>query len=424
MEHNPVIVLFLALAIIIMAARGAGALARRLNQPRVLGELIVGVILGPTLIDLFHASAFGIEQAHMEETVIELAELGVLFLMFKVGLEVHLAELLKVGRVATIAGIIGAVLPVMVTVPLLLAFEYDWRPALFAGVTFAATSVSISAQVLLELNVLNTKEGNGLLATALIDDVVAILLVSLTIAVTGPDANVDPSGLVLIVVRMAAFIVVASLLAWYVLPYLAEVIYRHPEDSEAYGIPAYALMMALFFAWAAEYFGGVATITGGFIAGVGLSRSSPIIKNQIEVAVNNLSYSFLLPIFFVSVGLQTDLSGFPMSAVPLAALMLIFAILSKVVGCGLGAYAGGFNRLESLRLGTCMISRGEVGLIIAALGISSGVFDPGDALFASLFMVILLTTVITPPFVRRVFEMQSEEAEAHVEAHSSHYTTN
>ncbi len=424
MEHNPVIVLFLALAIIIMAARGAGALARRLNQPRVLGELVVGVILGPTLIDLFHTSAFGIEQAHMEESVIELAELGVLFLMFKVGLEVHLAELLKVGRVATIAGTIGAILPVLMTVPLLIAFDYAWQPALFAGVTFAATSVSISAQVLLELNVLNTKEGNGLLATALIDDVLAILLVSLTIAITGPEANIAPTGLILIVVRMGAFILVASLVAWYVLPYLVEVIYRHPEDSEAYGIPAYALMTALFFAWSAEYLGGVATITGGFIAGVGLSRSSPHIKNQIEVAVNNLSYSFLLPIFFVSVGLQTDLSGFPMSAVPLAALMLLVAIASKVVGCGFGAYMGGFNRQESLRLGTCMISRGEVGLIIASMGISAGVFDPGEALFASLFLVILLTTIVTPPFVRRVFETKPEEAASHVEAHSSHYTTN
>lgn len=405
MEHNTVITLFLALGIIIAAARGAGAIARRLHQPRVLGELIVGVILGPTIIDLLHTSVFGINEAHLEEAVIEFAELGVLLLMFKVGLEVHINELMKVGGVAAIAGVIGAVLPVIMTVPLVMLFDYGWQVGLFAGVTLAATSVSISAQVLLELNILRTKEGNALLATALIDDIVAILLVSLTIAITGPEANMNPSGLLEIIFRMSAFILIAFVLAWYVLPYLTRLISLHPEDYEAFGIPAFALISALLFGWAAEYFGGVAAITGAFIAGMGLSRTQPQIKNQIETAVTNINYAFLVPIFFVSVGLQTDLSGFPLSAVPLTVLLLLVAVISKVGGCGIGAYLGGFNKMESLRLGTCMISRGEVGLIIASLGISSGVFNTGDALFASLFMVILLTTVLTPPLVRRVFEM-------------------
>ncbi len=424
METSPAITLFLILAIIIAAARGAGALSRRFKQPRVLGELIIGVILGPTLIDLLHSSAFNIEAAHLEEAILEFAELGVLILMFKVGLEVHINELMQVGLVAAIAGIIGAFLPVGMTLGLASLFGYDWKAGLFAGVTLAATSVSISAQVLLEIGVLHTKEGNALLATALVDDVVAILLVSLTIAITGAGSGtVNVPDIVGIVAQMAIFLATAFAIAWYIIPVFANFINTHPEDSDGYGIPAFGLMVALFFGWAAEYFGGVAAITGAFIAGVGLSHTQSNIKQQIGDAVTHISYAFLVPIFFVSVGLQTDLSGFPLDALPFAASLFLVAVVSKVAGCGLGAYIGGFTRLESLRVGTCMISRGEVGLIIASLGISSGVFATDQPLFAALFLVILLTTVITPPFVRRVFAI-NQGAEAYVEANHSHHTTN
>ena len=405
MEHNPVIALFFVLGLIIAAARVAGGIARHFDQPRVLGELIVGVILGPTLVNLLDTSVFGLGQANLHESINQFAELGVLLLMFKVGLEVHIDELLKVGIVAAIAGVAGALLPVLLMVPLALAFHFGWQEGLFAGVTLAATSVSISAQVLIELGVLRTKEGNALLATALIDDVVAILLVSLTIAITGPQGEVQAGELVGIVARMFVYIIIAGLVSWFLLPRLLNWIDSRPDMKHSYGNAAVALIIVLVFGWSAEYLGGVAAITGAFIAGVGLSRARSGGKREIDVAVSNISYAFLVPIFFVSVGLQTDLSTYPLSALPLTALILLIAVISKVIGCGLGGRLGGFNNLESLRLGVCMISRGEVGLIIASLGLSSGILRATDPLFASLFMVIVLTTIITPPFVRRVFQM-------------------
>ncbi len=407
MPNTPVVALMLALGIIILGSRVAGALARRFDQPRVLGELLIGVILGPTLLDILHSSALGLEAAHLDETIIELAEIGVLLLMFQIGLGVHLSELAKVGRVAGIAGVSGALIPVALVMPLVLIFGYGWQPALFAGVVLAATSVSISAQVLLELGVLQTKEGNALLATALIDDVVAILLVSLTVALTASGGQVDPAALLGIILRMALYIVVAFLLAWFVIPPLMNWLNTIPDLSKSFGIPTFALILAFLFGWSAQSLGGVAAITGAFIAGVGLSRTHSTIKHQIETAVNNIAYVFLVPIFFVSVGLQVDLSQFPLDALPLAALVLIVAVVSKIVGCGLGAYWGGFTRAESLRLGVCMISRGEVGLIIAAIGVSGGVLLPDQPLFAVLFLVILLTTVVTPPFVRYMFRRTS-----------------
>ena len=404
MEQNPVIPLFMALAVIIVAARIAGTTARRLRQPRVLGELIVGVILGPTLFNMMHWSIFEHEPELLKETINEFAEIGVLLLMFKVGLEVHIKQLIEVGVVAAIAGVVGALLPVAMTMPLVMLAGESWQPALFTGVALAATSVSISAQVLLELGVLQTKEGNALLATALIDDVVAILLISLTIAITGPESSVQAGELIGIVVKMAVYLTVAFGVAWFILPRIAYWLHTHPANAESYGIPALALAAAFAFGWSAEVLGGVAAITGAFIAGVGLSRTIRPIKNEIALAVNNIAYAFVVPIFFVSVGLQTDLSGFPISALPFTLLLLTLAVVSKIIGCGFGAKLGGFTNEESFRVGVCMISRGEVGLIIAALGISSGIYQTSDPLFASLFMVILLTTVLTPPLVRWVFK--------------------
>lgn len=406
MEHNPAIALFLALGVIIAASRLAGALSRLLGQPRVLGELVVGVVLGPTLLNLLHWQI--LHGVDLQRTVDELAELGVLMLMFIVGLEVNINELVQVGRVGVFAGVLGALLPVILTIPAVMIFNHTWQAALFAGVVLAATSVSISAQVLLELGVLQTKEGNALLATALIDDVLAILLVSLTVAITAPQGEVEAGALVGIVARMAVYLVAAGLVAWFVLPRVMNWIASQPVLSQSFGVIAFALVIIFIFAWSAEELGGIAAITGAFLAGVGLSRTRERIKHDIEEAASFIAYGFLVPIFFVDVGLKIDLSTFPLTALPLALLLLVIAVISKIGGCGLGGKLGGFTNQESFRLGVCMISRGEVGLIIAALGVTTGVFQPHQPLFSSLFLVILLSTLLTPILVRRVFPRKAQ----------------
>lgn len=410
-EVNSFIPLMFALGIILLASRLGGAIARRLNQPRVLGQLIVGVLLGPTVLDILH---WGVLQGvDLQHTIKEFAELGVLLLMFNIGLEVHLSELAKVGKVAVFAGVLGVVTPIIFTMVVVMPLgNVAWQPALFAGVTLAATSVSISAQVLLELGYLRTKEGNALLATALIDDVLAILAVSLTLVLASPASSGegDVGTLVIIVAQMAGYIIIAFLIAWYVLPRAMEWIQKRPELSQAYGVPIFALIVALLFGWSAEYFGGVAAITGAFIAGVGLSNlSSRNIKHEIEQTMSHLAYVFLVPIFFVDVGLETDLSTFPSEAIVLTVALLIMAVISKVLGAGLGARMGGFTNWESLRVGVCMISRGEVGLIIISIGLSNNMIQSDSPLYAALFMVILLTTVFTPPMVRWVFQQNREQ---------------
>lgn len=399
MESTLVVQLFLALGLIIGAAQLMGSAARSLGQPRVFGELLAGVVLGPTLLDLMHWDVFN-DPELLSKTIEEFAELGVLFLMFTVGLEVHLRELLSVGKVAMWGGVLGAVVPVVMTIPAVLLFDYGTEAAIFTGVVLAATSVSISAQTLLELGVLRTKEGLGLLATAVVDDVLAILLLSIAIATMGSDTDASAGALIWIFVRMVLYLGGALVIAWFVLPPLFD--WLHRTRQLAGGIASFALIAALVFGWSADALGGVAAITGAFIAGVGLSQTTERAKREIESTVQHISYSFLVPIFFVNVGLHIDLKDISTDLLPLAGILIVIAAISKIGGSGIGAKLGGFNTGESFRLGVCMISRGEVGLIIATLGLSNGLLDA--ELFQPVFLVILVTTVMTPPLVRIVFK--------------------
>jgi Kef-type K+ transport system membrane component KefB len=407
-EHTPAIALFLALGIMIAVAKIGGSLARRVGQPRVFGELLAGVLLGPTVFDLLHWGVFAEADVHLlEETIAQMADLGVLLLMFLIGLEVNVRELLAVGRVAIFGGTLGAILPAALAVPVVLAFGLPMEAALFTGVTLAATSVSISAQTMLELGVLRTKEGNALLATALVDDVLAILLVSFVVATTGSEGSVDAGSLTTILARMGLFIALGSLLAWFALPRVINWI--NDYNTGIKGTAAFALIFALAFGWAAEALGGIAAITGAFIAGLGFSRADEDARHEIEEAAVNIAYAFLVPVFFVHVGLVTNLRLLTLEALPLAALLMLVAVASKVGGCGLGARLGGFDRGEALRVGIGMISRGEVGLIIASLGLAQGALT-GD-IFPSLFLVILLTTVLTPIMVRWAFQQKQSAAQ-------------
>ncbi len=398
MENTSVIQVFLAIGVVIAFAQFFGAAARALGQPRVLGELLAGVILGPTLLNLLHWGTFD-DPALLRLSLDELAELGVLFLMFAVGLEVHLRELLAVGRVALWGGTLGAVLPVLLSAPLIVAFDHSSKAAIFMGVVLAATSVSISAQTLLELGLLRTKEGMGLLATAVVDDVLAILMLSVVVATLGVQTNVSVSGLAWTLTRMVLYVVGALAVAWFVLPPLFNRLQRTRYLSS--GLASFALIAALIFGWSADVLGGIAAITGAFIAGVGLSQTGERVHAEIEETVRRLSYSFLVPIFFVNVGLHIDLTLIGIDLLPLTALLTVAAIGAKVIGSGVGARLGGFDRGESFRLGVCMISRGEVGLIIASLGLAEELLT--EELFDVVFVVILLTTIITPPLVRWVF---------------------
>jgi Kef-type K+ transport system membrane component KefB len=383
--------LSLALTIIILAAKAGGWLSVRLHQPAVLGELIAGLVLGPTFINLLHLPPF--DSASLEETVLNLAELGAVLMMFIAGMEVDLKEMGRTGRVAALAGVLGVAVPLLMGGLVAVPFGYAGAEAAFVGIILTATSVSISAQTLLELGVLRTREGLAMLGAAVIDDVLVIVLLSVFLALIGGASA--PGAVAVVFVKIVIYLVLAGIVGWLVLPPMMRWVDRQPISE---GLAALVFSSVLLFAWAAES-GGLAAITGAFLAGVGLSRSP--LREKTEGKIRTITYAFLVPVFFVSIGLQADARSLAGPALVFLLVLLLVAVVSKVAGSGLGARLGGFSGVQALRVGVGMVSRGEVGLIVASVGVSQGIVDP--ALFSIVVVLVLLTTILTPVLLRRTF---------------------
>ena len=398
---TPFLQLALALVIVITAAKAAGYLSYRLGQPSVLGELLAGLLIGPSLLDFLHLPLFTPE-AHTGDTIAELAEMGVLLLMFIAGLDLHLSDLAKSGKVSALAGVLGVIAPTVLGYGVGKLFHMDDQAALFLGLILSATSVSISAQTLMELNVLRSRVGISMLGAAVFDDILVVLGLSIFLALTGGESAAGLSGVVLIVLRMAAFLVIAMLVGMWLLPTrLARLMDRLPISQ---GLMAYVFVTMLFYAWASEALGSMAAITGAFLAGLVFSRSP--LKERIHNGVAVLAYGVFVPIFFVNIGLVANARELTSESLLLMLVMTIVAVVSKVAGAGLGGRLGGLTNREALQLGVGMMSRGEVGLIVVTVGINNGLI--GSDVFAEVVGVVILTTLLTPPLLRSLFSRREE----------------
>lgn len=390
---TPFLQLILALSIIIAAAKAGGYISYRLGQPSVLGELLIGILLGPTVLNLLQVNVF--TDQHLAETVNELAEIGVLLLMFLAGLELHITDLAKSGRVSAFAGISGVILPVILGAGVSLLFIDDFKTALFVGLILAATSVSISAQTLMELKVLRSRVGISLLGAAVFDDILVIILLSIFSALALGE-NTSGMQLVWVILRMVLFLALAVWLGTLLLPRLSR---RVNSLAISQGLAAFTLVTIMLFGLSAETMGGMAAITGAFLAGLALSRST--VKERIESAINVIAFGFFVPVFFVNIGLSTNVRELSGENFWFFITITIVAILGKVIGAGLGSLWGGLNRREALQLGIGMMSRGEVGLIVASVGIANGLIN--QAAFSAVVGVIIITTLLTPPLLRLSF---------------------
>lgn len=397
-SYNPVVTPFLQLifeiALVIMAAKAAGLVSTYLRQPAVLGELIVGLLLGPTLIDLLHLP-FVSDAEIIEITIASLAELGVLFLMFMAGLELHLSELKGVGKAAGLVGLMGVIFPLSFGAGYGFMVGMPSNEAIFLGLTLAATSVSISAQTLMELKVLRTRVGYSLLGAAVLDDVLVILLLSIFLALGTGGGTL--ASVMWVIVRMFIFLALAAGFGLWLLPGIVRRTSRLPVSQ---GVLSLAIVVVLLFGVAAEVVGNMAAITGAFLAGLMFSRSSE--KDQLERNIRPLAYGFFVPIFFVHIGMTIDLTTLGVEAIGFTLVIIILAILGKLIGAGIGARLAGFTGRESLQLGAGMVSRGEVGLILASVGIREGLMP--DTLFSSIVGMVLATTLVTPPLLRFLFK--------------------
>lgn len=396
---SPFLQLIFALSIILLAAKAAGYLSVRLGQPSVLGELLAGLILGPSIINLLHWPVF--QDPALEEIIDHVAEIGVLLLMFVAGLELHLDELAKNSKVSALAGVLGVLAPIGLGMLVTSSFGYSSDQSWFVGVVLGATSVSISAQTLIELKALRSRVGLGLLGAAVFDDILVILLLSTFLALASEEQGLG--AVLLLLVRMVAFLALSVLFGLKFLPVIVRKVAHLPISQ---GVLTLALVVMFVYGLAAELLGSMAAITGTFLAGLMFARSPE--KERLERGVSALAYAYFVPIFFVNIGLSVNARQLRPEVFWLFLAITLVAVIGKLVGAGAGARLAGYSWLESTQLGAGMISRGEVGLIIAAVGIEQGLL--AEAEFSAIVGMILVTTLITPPVLRMLFSRSDRAA--------------
>lgn len=399
----------LAVGLLIACARLGGLASQRLGQPAVLGELLAGVLLGPSLIDFFRLPWF--TDAQLSGSLKHLADLGVIFLMFLAGLEIDLKELVKTGHAATLAGAGGVAASILLGAGAALLFRYPVPNAIFIGVVLCATSVGISAQTLRELGVLRRRESLALLGAAVMDDLFALLTLSVFLALAGPAVD-GAAGIALVGLRLGAYLVLVVIAGFLAIPRLTEWVESLPIGQ---GLTSFVVVMVLLSAWAAETVGGIAAITGAFMVGLAFGRSAR--RHEIEHAFSGMAYGVLIPLFFVGIGLEANLRAVSGSGLLFGLALIMVVGLSKVLGSGLGARWGGLTRSEAFRLGLGMISRGEVVLIVASVGLQQGLID--RAVFAVIVLVVLVTTVLTPLLLRWAYARTEDRVQAASHARSN-----
>ena len=378
----------------------AGALATRVHQPSVFGEILAGLLLGPTVLNVLgwpiFAAPSGADGVPLLALVRDLAQIGVLLLMFVAGLETDLVLMRRVGTVALWSAFGGVVLPMAAGAATAVAFGLPlyWE-GIFIGAILTATSVSISAQTLLEIGALRSREGSTILGAAVIDDVMGIIVLSLVVALAkASGAGLDWLQLGIVVMRVTLFFAAAIAAR----RFLSPVLRWASTLGVSQAVLAAALVLMLLYSWAAEYIGAVAAITGAYLAGVLIAQTE--FKKDVDAGIHPLTYSMFVPLFFISIGLEANARELGPRAMFTVVLVLV-AILAKAVGCGVFARLFGFSTKESVRVGIGMISRGEVGLIVAGYGLANGLIT--SEVFSASVIMVLATTMVTPPLMRLVF---------------------
>lgn len=372
----------LQLSVVLSAAALGGYICKKLNQPAVLGQLIFGILIGPSLLNIITPT----------ETFIHMSDLGVILLMFIAGLETDLDEMIKSGKSSLIIALGGVAVPIALGVAASSLFGHSLEEGFFIGVILSATSVSITVETLREIDKLKTKQGMAILGAAVIDDVIGIILLSLVSGLINPEAS---QSFALVLAKLLGFFIISVGAGMFIIKFSKKYFTMRNTSQK---IAVVALIFCLLFGFIAEEM-GVAAITGAYVAGLILSGTP--FRHKVSYSIQELSYLLLTPIFFVVTGMKVDLSHM-LNDLPFGMALLIAAVLGKLLGCGVVAKFVGFKPRESLQIGVGMIPRGEVALIVTDIGLKLGVVPKG--LFAAIIFMILVTTMASPPLLKKTFE--------------------
>ncbi len=381
--------MFKDLAVIIVAAKLFGILARRLRAPQVVGEIVAGLIIGPSVLGLVGQNDF----------LSQMAEIGVVLLMFMAGLDTDFKELIKTGPMALAVACAGVFVPLIGGTLLYSAFygfsaigTDGFYRALFVGTIMTATSVSITVQTLRELGRLKGKIGTLILSAAIIDDVIGIIVLTFVIGFKNPSSN--PGAVMLNTLLFFVLSVAVGFVVYLLFKFLDKK-YTHQRR-----IPIIGLALCFALAYVAETYFGIADITGAYVAGLILCnlKDSSYISEKMDIS----SYILFGPVFFASIGLKTEFDGFDKSLVIFSICFVVVAMLGKIVGCGLCAKCFKFSWKDSLKVGVGMMTRGEVALIVSQKGLAVGLLD--SKYFTSVILLIIVSSVVTPIALKLLFK--------------------
>jgi Kef-type K+ transport system membrane component KefB len=431
-EDAPLVLggVLISLVVVYLAAKVGGEVCARINLPPVLGELVGGVVVGVSVLNLIvfpeagseesgsliirfleatgglsTEGAFSVFQAESEVLDI-LSELGVIILLFEIGLESDLRELIRVGPQAAIVAILGVVTPFTLgTVGLIALFNVPTVPAVFAGAALTATSIGITAKVLAELGRLSSREGQIIIGAAVLDDVLGIVVLAV-VASLAKTGEIEISRVLILVGSAAAFLIGSIVLGRLLSPYFVALVDRLQTRGQL-------LISALVFTFILAYIGAAVhleAILGAFAAGLILAETEK--REELEEQVIPIA-DMLVPVFFVTVGARTDISVLnPMDpanreGLIIAIFLVVVAIIGKIV-TGLGVFGqDGINRLA---IGIGMVPRGEVGLVFVGVGSATGILS--ESLEAAIIVMVILTTFLAPAFLRIVFQEPDEDSRA------------
>lgn len=379
------------IAIILFATKALSILTKRYNMPQVVGALVAGLLLGPSFLGILQPTEF----------LSCVSELGVIVLMFSAGLETDLQELKRSGKASFVIALIGVVIPLLGGYAVAAVFNRGHDAAflenLFVGVVLTATSVSITVETLKEMGKLSTKASNAILGAAIIDDVLGLL--ALTIVTGVSDQSVS---LLLVVGKIIAFFAISIILGIFLHKVIQKWMDSASWDRRRFAI--IALAFGFLYAYVSEHFFGVADITGAFIAGLIISGTTRV--TYVASRCDILSYMFLSPVFFASIGIQVVLPKWTPSIILFTVLLILVAIVSKMVGCGLGAKLCKYSNKDSLRIGIGMVSRGEVALIVANKGVSAGLMN--TAFMAPIVLMVTVTVIVSPILLKLAYKSKPD----------------
>ncbi len=376
------------LAIIIISAKLFGLIARKLKAPQVAGEIIAGLIIGPSLLDLVEETDF----------LTGIAEIGVILLMFSAGLETDLDKLKKSGLKATAIAVSGVFVPLVLGALLYMCFygfcapnSKEFIEAVFIGTILTATSVSITVQALKELGKISTDVGTTIMSAAIIDDVIGIVVLTAVLGLKEPDAKIG-----MVCVKTIAFFVLSVVVGIVIFNIMKAIDKRWPHTRR---IPIIGMTLAFAWSYVADKYFGVADITGAYVAGIMLSSLDDSAYIDRKMDIN--SYMIFGPVFFASVGLQTNLKEIDVTILAFSVAFVLVGLFAKVLGCGLVSKFLRYSNSDCLKIGVGMMTRGEVALIVAQRGLKAQIID--TRYFTAVILLIVISSIITPIMLKAIY---------------------